>query len=73
VVTGLVGAIVAIGLLVVGKMAFADDVLRDPIEAGVVSSIGASDIAFVTPILMLIAIVISAITGYVTLRLYVRT
>ncbi|WP_436494177.1 permease-like cell division protein FtsX [Actinokineospora sp. HUAS TT18] len=73
VVTGLIGAIVAIGLLVVGKMAFADDVLRDPIEAGVVSSIGAADIAFVSPILMLIAIVISAITGYVTLRLYVRT
>ncbi|MGH3863435.1 permease-like cell division protein FtsX [Actinokineospora sp.] len=73
VVTGVVGALVAIGMLVMGKVAFADDVLADPIQAGVVKSVDASDIALVSPILLLIAIVISAITGYVTLRLYVRT
>jgi cell division transport system permease protein len=73
VVTGLIGALGAVMLLVIGKATFADDVLKDPIEAGVVSGIGAGDIAVVSPILLLIAIVISAITGYVTLRLYVRT
>ncbi|SDI99311.1 cell division transport system permease protein [Actinokineospora alba] len=73
VVTGVVGALVAIGMLVMGKVAFADDVLADPIQAGVVKSVDASDIALVSPILLLIAVVISAITGYVTLRLYVRT
>ncbi len=73
VVTGLIGAVVAIGMLVLGKLTFVDDVLADPIQAGVVKSIEAGDIALVAPVLLLIAILISAFTGYVTLRLYVRT
>ncbi|GGS44326.1 permease-like cell division protein FtsX [Actinokineospora fastidiosa] len=73
VVTGIVGALVAIGLLVVLKVTFIDDVLGGSIQSGVVSSVDGVDILLVAPILLLTALVISGITGYVTLRLYVRT
>ncbi|GAA3054147.1 MULTISPECIES: permease-like cell division protein FtsX [Actinokineospora] len=73
VVTGIIGALVAIAMLVGAKLAFLDDVLAQPIKSGVVKSVEAGDLAFVSPILLLIAIGVSAFTGYVTLRLYVRT
>ncbi|MGX7827100.1 permease-like cell division protein FtsX [Actinokineospora sp. 24-640] len=73
VVTGLVGALAAIGLMVLLKVAFLDDVLGGSIQTGVVSSVDGVDILMVAPILLLTALVISGVTGYVTLRLYVRT
>ncbi|GLZ41629.1 permease-like cell division protein FtsX [Actinokineospora sp. NBRC 105648] len=72
-VTGLIGAVLAIGLLVLLKLSFLDDVLADPIAAGVVRSVESIDILLVAPWLLLVALGISAVTGYVTLRLYVRT
>ncbi|EWC59342.1 Cell division protein FtsX [Actinokineospora spheciospongiae] len=72
-VTGLIGALVAILGLVGLKVVFLDDVLADPINAGVVRSVDGLDILLVSPWLLLVALGISAITGYVTLRLYVRT
>ncbi|HET9143031.1 permease-like cell division protein FtsX [Actinophytocola sp.] len=73
VVTGLVGALVAVGLLVGFKVWFLDSVLGDLVSRGVIGSVEALDIVFVAPWLLLTAVGISAITGYVTLRLYVRT
>jgi cell division transport system permease protein len=72
-VTGLIGALVAIFGLVGLKVFFLDDVLADPINAGVVRSVDGLDILLVSPWLLLVALGISAVTGYVTLRLYVRT
>ncbi|SDD88929.1 permease-like cell division protein FtsX [Actinokineospora iranica] len=72
-VTGLIGALLAIGLLVLAKLSFLDDVLADPISAGVVRSVEGLDILLVSPWLLLVALGVSATTGYVTLRLYVRT
>lgn len=72
-VTGLVGALLAIGLLVLLKLTFLDDVLADPISAGVLRSVDGLDILLVSPWLLLVALGISGVTGYVTLRLYVRT
>jgi cell division transport system permease protein len=73
VVTGLVGAIMAVTLLVGFKVWFLDSVLGDLVSRGVIGSIEAIDIVLVAPWLLLTATIISAITGYVTLRLYVRT
>jgi cell division transport system permease protein len=73
VVTGFIGAIIAIGFLVGFKAWFLDSVLGDLSSTGVVGSIGALDILLVSPWLLLTALGISAVTGYVTLRLYVRT
>ena len=72
VVAGLIGAVLAIGLLTLAKVWFLDRLLEGPFAAGVIRPIEGIDILMVAPWLLLTAIGISAITGYVTLRLYVR-
>jgi cell division transport system permease protein len=73
VVTGVIGALMAIAFLVGFKAWFLDSVVGSLVSTGVVGSIDALDILLVSPWLLLTALGISAITGYVTLRLYVRT
>lgn len=73
VVAGLVGAILAIGGLVVAKMAFLDKAFSSLFQSGIIPTIQLSDVLlFAAPWLLFIAIVVSALTGYVTLRMYVR-
>ncbi|MQA11217.1 MAG: FtsX-like permease family protein [Pseudonocardiaceae bacterium] len=72
VVAGLIGAGLAIGGLILAKVTFLDRVLAAPISSGIVPPVNMLDILLVTPWLLLVSILISAITGYVTLRLYVR-
>ncbi|MGY6655818.1 permease-like cell division protein FtsX [Amycolatopsis sp. TRM77291] len=69
VVAGLVGAIIGIVFLVLTKVLLLDLVLT----GDVFPAVGMLELLFpVAPILLAVSIVISAITGYVTLRLYVR-
>jgi cell division transport system permease protein len=71
VVAGLVGAVLAIVFLVVGKLVFFDSLLSA--TGGAIPEISMLDVLFpVTPILLAVSTLISAVTGYVTLRLYVR-
>jgi len=72
VVAGLIGSVLAVVGLVVAKATFLDKVLQAPIQSGVIPELGMLDIAYVSPWLFLVAAGISAVTGYVTLRLYVR-
>jgi cell division transport system permease protein len=72
VVAGIIGAVLAIGLLVLAKLWFLDRLLEGPFAAGVLRPIEGIDILLISPWLLVTAIGISAITGYVTLRLYVR-
>ena len=72
VVTGVVGALIAAGGLLVGKFLFIDQLLSGIVSNGVVPPIELADIAWVSPILVMIGAGIAAVTGYVTLRLYVR-
>lgn len=72
VVAGVIGAILAIVGLVLGKNLFVDKVLAAPIKSGIIPKLDMVDVLLVSPWLLLVAIVISAVTGYTTLRLYVR-
>ncbi|MCP3798499.1 permease-like cell division protein FtsX [Allokutzneria sp. A3M-2-11 16] len=72
VVAGLTGAILALAGLFFAKGTFVDDVLKAPIEANIIAPLGYADVFQVSLLLFPIGAVISAITGYVTLRLYVR-
>ena len=72
VVAGVVGAVLAIGLLVLVKLWFLDRVMGGLFSSGVIRPVDGLDILLVSPWLLLTAIGISAVTGYVTLRLYVR-
>jgi cell division transport system permease protein len=73
VVAGVIGALLAIAGLVIGKVAFIDRVFASMFEAAIVPRLGYADIFAVAPILLLVGSVVAAVTGYVTLRLYVRT
>ncbi|GLZ30778.1 cell division protein FtsX [Lentzea sp. NBRC 105346] len=73
VVTGLVGALGGVALLAGLKAAFLGRVSGSLTESGIVPNIGYLDIlVYAAPWMFLVAIMISAVTGYVTLRLYVR-
>ena len=72
VVTGVVGALIAVGGLVVGKFLFIDQLLSGIVSNGVVPPVEVADIIWVSPILVMIGAAIASVTGYVTLRLYVR-
>jgi cell division transport system permease protein len=72
VVTGVVGAVLASLGLLAGKFLFIDSLLSGIVSNGVVPPIEISDVLWVSPILIMIGAGIAAVTGYVTLRLYVR-
>jgi cell division transport system permease protein len=72
VVTGIAGALIAAGGLLVGKFLFIDQLLSGIVSNGVVPPVEVSDIIWVSPILVMIGAGIAAVTGYVTLRMYVR-
>ncbi len=72
VVTGVVGALLAVAGLVVAKYGFVDRLLADNVSTSVVPPLQLADVVWVSPILVLIGAGIAAATGYVTLRLYVR-
>jgi cell division transport system permease protein len=73
VVAGVIGGVLAIVGLVIGKVAFIDRVLSGVFEAAIVPRLGYSDIFAIAPILILVGAAVAALTGYITLRLYVRT
>ncbi|HET6711457.1 MULTISPECIES: permease-like cell division protein FtsX [unclassified Amycolatopsis] len=69
VVAGVVGAVLGILMLVLTKVSFLDSVFT----GDVFPKITTLELLFpVAPILLGVSVLISAITGYVTLRLYVR-
>ncbi len=74
VVAGVVGAALAIGLLLAGKVVFVDRKLSSLFSSGVIPTISFGDILSpgVAPLLVLVAAVLSALTAWITLRFYVR-
>jgi cell division transport system permease protein len=72
VLTGLAGALIAAVGLLAGKFLFIDQLLSGIVSNGVVPPIEVADVVWVAPILVMIGAGIAGITGYVTLRLYVR-
>ncbi|CCH28355.1 permease-like cell division protein FtsX [Actinosynnema sp. NPDC047251] len=71
VVAGVIGAIVGVGglaLMVWG----ASRVSGDLFSSQILPPMGLLDVVIISPVLLGVAVFISALTGYVTLRLYVR-
>lgn len=71
-VAGVVGGVLAVAGLVLGKVAFVDQVFASVFEAGIVPRLRYAEIFTVAPILLVLGAAVAAVTGYVTLRLYVR-
>ena len=72
VVTGVVGAVLASLGLLAGKYLFIDRLLSGIVSGGVVPPIEVADVLRVSPVLLAVGAGIAGVTGYVTLRLYVR-
>ena len=72
VVTGVVGAVIASLGILAGKFLFIDDLLSGIVSNGVIPPVEVGDVLWVSPILLMIGAGVAAVTGYVTLRLYVR-
>ncbi|WP_072807333.1 permease-like cell division protein FtsX [Rhodococcoides yunnanense] len=72
VVAALIGSALAIAGLFTAKNIFIDDVLSDVYDANILARISNSDVLLVSPFLALVGVGMAAITGYITLRLYVR-
>ena len=72
VVTGVVGAVLAGVGLVVGKLAFIDSLLAGIAQNGVIPPITLVDVVMTSVWLVPIGAAIAGITGYITLRLYVK-
>ncbi|MFD1150779.1 permease-like cell division protein FtsX [Saccharothrix hoggarensis] len=72
VVAGIIGAVVGVGFLILAQAAAVDRVFGDLFTSGILPRIGMLDVLVISPILLGVAVLISALTGYVTLRLYVR-
>ncbi|MDN5757546.1 MAG: permease-like cell division protein FtsX [Tomitella sp.] len=72
VVASVVGSVLAVGGLFAANNLFIKDVLSDLYSSNIIARITDADIGLYAPLLVGISAVIAAVTGWVTLRLYVR-
>jgi cell division transport system permease protein len=72
VITGVVGAVLAGVGLIVGKFAFIDSLLAGIAQNGVIPPVTLADVISTSVWLVPIGALVAGITGYVTLRLYVK-
>ncbi|HEY9476532.1 MAG TPA: permease-like cell division protein FtsX [Mycobacteriales bacterium] len=71
-VAGLIGALLAVGGLFLGKLLFIDKTLAAPIRAGIIPKVGWDAILAISPVVAGAGVLLAAVAAYVTLRLYVR-
>jgi cell division transport system permease protein len=71
-VAGLIGAVLAVGGLVLTKVLFVDKTLAGPIKAGIIPPVDWGAIATISPIIAAAGVGLAGVAAYVTLRLYVR-
>lgn len=71
-VAGLIGAVLASLGLVIAKAAVIDDALQALGQNSVVPSISWSEILLTAPLLALVAVLTAGVTGWTTLRFYVK-
>ncbi|MGC4933751.1 permease-like cell division protein FtsX [Gordonia sp. DT30] len=72
VIAALIGSLLAVGGLFLAKVFFFDRALAGLYGVNIVPRVTAGDVLFVSPWLVIGGIVLAAVTGYVTLRVYVR-
>lgn len=67
-----IGVLIAIAGLVVVRALFLEDALNQFYQANLIARIDWADILFISPIMFGLGVLMAGVTGYVTLRLYVR-
>lgn len=72
VVAAVIGTLLAVGGLLIGRKFFFDQALNDLYKVNILARVSVDDVLFVSPWLLLTGIVLAGVTAYVTLRWYVR-
>ena len=68
----LIGVVISIIGLIVVRALFLENALSQFYEANLISRVDYADILYISPILLFVGVVMAGVTGYATLRLYVR-
>lgn len=68
----IIGGLVSVGLIWMGKHYVLDGVFKVPISNGVIPNLGINDVLVAGGTSLLVGIVLSLLTAFATLRLYVR-
>jgi cell division transport system permease protein len=72
IISAAIGGMIAIGFIALGKYFLLDDILAGPTEKGTIPNLNANDILLAGGAGLVVGIVLSALTAFVTLRAYVR-
>jgi cell division transport system permease protein len=72
VISAAIGGLIAIGFIAVGKYFLLDEILAGPTEKGTIPNLSSNDILLAGGAGLIVGVVLSAITAFTTLRLYVR-
>jgi cell division transport system permease protein len=71
-VAALIGVTISIVGLIVVRALFLDNALNQFYEANLIARIDYADILYIAPVLLFVGVAMAGLTGYATLRLYVR-
>jgi cell division transport system permease protein len=72
VIAAAIGGLISIGFIAVGKYVLLDKVLGSQTSKGVIPNLGANDILLAGGAGLIVGVVLSALTAFTTLRVYVR-
>ncbi|KJX75585.1 permease-like cell division protein FtsX [Mycobacterium lepromatosis] len=67
-----VGAVIAIVGLLVARAMFLNNALNQFYQANLIARVDYADVLYISPWLLLLGVALAALTGYATLRIYVR-
>ena len=67
-----IGVVIAIIGLIIVRALFLENALNQFYQANLIARIDYADILYISPIMFFVGVPMAAVTGYVTLRLYVR-
>jgi cell division transport system permease protein len=68
----LIGVVISIIGLIIVRALFLENALSQFYEANLIARVDYADILYISPILLFVGVVMAGVTGYATLRLYVR-
>ena len=72
IIAAAIGGLISIGFIAVGKYVLLDKVLGSQTSKGVIPNLGANDILLAGGAGLIVGVVLSALTAFTTLRVYVR-
>jgi cell division transport system permease protein len=72
IISAAIGGLISIGFIAIGKYFLLDDILAGPTEKGTIPNLSSNDILLAGGAGLIVGVVLSALTAFVTLRAYVR-